>query len=208
MAQADLDLGRVHYRSPRAAGESLHRESYRPATYFSGGTFTIDLNLRDAQTHQVALYLLDFDTTGRAETISILDANTSSVLSTRTFSGFHAGVYAIWNIGGHVLIQVANSGRLNAVISGVFFGATSTLPPPAVSAVFVPPPDAATQGNWVGKYGAASFMIAKDPLNPPGFPATIFSGASSWTWAASTSAVRAPAPEPRKHRPDRFDVFL
>jgi hypothetical protein len=114
------------------------------------------------------------------------------VLSTRTFSGFHAGVYAIWNIGGHVLIQVANRVGLNAVISGVFFGAASTLPPPTASAVFVPPPDVATQGNWVGKYGAASFMIANDPLNPPGFPATIFTGASTWTWAASTSAVRAP----------------
>jgi hypothetical protein len=87
------------------------------------------------------------------ETISILDANTSSVLSTRTFSGFHADVYAIWNIGGHVLIQVANRGGLNAVISGVFFGATSTLPPPTASAVFVPPPGAcADSGDVHGRF--------------------------------------------------------
>jgi len=91
------------------------------SAYYSSSSFTINVNLTDGNTHQIALYLLDWDSTARSETISILDAVTNAVLFTGPFSGFHNGEYAVWSVQGHVLIQITKTGGANAVVSGVFF---------------------------------------------------------------------------------------
>ena len=82
-------------------------------------SFNINVNLTDGNTHQVGLYLLDWDTTTRAQTITIRDAGTNTVLDTETFSGFHNGLYARWNIKGTVIIQVTPTGG-TAAVSGIF----------------------------------------------------------------------------------------
>ena len=84
----------------------------------SGTSFTVDLAFKDTNTHQVALYLLDWDG-GRSERIDILDA-ANNVLDTRTVTGFGAGQYLVWNVSGHVVARVTNIGS-NAVVSGIFF---------------------------------------------------------------------------------------
>jgi hypothetical protein len=89
--------------------------------YYSTTHFTINLNLTDGNAHQIALYLLDWSGTARSETISILDAVSNAVLYTGSFSSFHNGEYAVWNVQGHVLIQVTKTGGTNAVVSGIFF---------------------------------------------------------------------------------------
>jgi hypothetical protein len=93
------------------------------ACWYSSNPFTVDLSFKDANTHQVALYLLDWDTFngGRSERIDILDAN-NTVLDTRTVSSFVGGQYAVWNLSGHVIVRITNlSGVSNSVLSGVFF---------------------------------------------------------------------------------------
>jgi hypothetical protein len=90
-------------------------------TWYKSGTFTFDVNLRDGNLHQFALYALDWDSTTRAETIQILDANTSAVLDTRSISSFSNGMYLVWNISGHAKINVTRTAGNNAVVSGVFF---------------------------------------------------------------------------------------
>ena len=58
----------------------------------------------------------------RSETITITDAVTHATLDSQTISNFHNGVYTVWNIQGHVTIQVTNNaGSLNGVVSGLFF---------------------------------------------------------------------------------------
>jgi hypothetical protein len=89
--------------------------------YYSTTHFTINVDLTDGNAHRIAMYLLDWDGTARSETISILDAASNAVLYTGTFSGFHSGEYAVWNVQGHVLIQVTKTGGANAVVSGIFF---------------------------------------------------------------------------------------
>ena len=63
---------------------------------FGPNQFSIDVNLTDSNTHQLALYLLDWDRYSRNETISILDGASRVVLSTQTFSTFGNGLYAVW----------------------------------------------------------------------------------------------------------------
>jgi hypothetical protein len=91
------------------------------STYYSSGTFTINVNLTDGNTHKNSRYLVDWATTTRTETITILNANTNAVLDTEPYSAFRSGVHAAWNVRGHVLIQVTKTGGANAVVSGIFF---------------------------------------------------------------------------------------
>ncbi len=88
------------------------------------------INLTDGQAHQVALYVVDWDDKGRAETIQILDAGSQQPLdarsvpnsnSTTVSTNFANGTYLIWTITGHVTINVTSIGGPNAVVSGVFF---------------------------------------------------------------------------------------
>ena len=85
----------------------------------SSGNFSLDLNLTDGKTHQVALYFLDWDHSNRAEGVSIFDAETQYRLDSRVISGFEQGVYLIWNVSGHVTIQIEGS---SGIVSGVFLG--------------------------------------------------------------------------------------
>jgi hypothetical protein len=105
------------------------------ATWDSYPSFYLDVNITDGNTHQVALYALDWDNGNRAETIQIVDPSTNNVLDTRSISGFSGGIYLIWNISGHVHAVVTDTaGTANAAISGVFFGgagaSTNSAPPP------------------------------------------------------------------------------
>jgi hypothetical protein len=113
------------------------------ATWFNNSSFDFDVNLTDGKPHQVALYALDWDDYdgGRAEQVQIADAGSGSVLDTRIISGFTNGIYLIWNVTGHVKINVTLTGNGNAVISGIFFGSATTAssssgatPPASVSA--------------------------------------------------------------------------
>ena len=154
------------------------------STYYSPTTFTIDVNLTDGNTHQVALYLVDWDSTVRTESISIVDADTGAILDTETYSSFHNGEYAVWNVAGHVQIQVTRTGGANAVVSGLFFD-------PVVPSAVYSGLDTATQGTWPGTYGAGGELIANDVTNPPSYATVSFTGDTLYTWAASSTDVRA-----------------
>jgi len=84
-------------------------------------SFNFNVNFTDGNSHPFELYALDWDSSGRSETIQIVDPSTNTVLDTRTISNFSTGVYLIWNISGHVTINVTLTGGPNPVISGAFF---------------------------------------------------------------------------------------
>jgi hypothetical protein len=155
-------------------------------TWYSGSSFTVDVNLTDGKTHQLALYCLDWDNGARAETISISDATTGTVLDSRSVSSFVNGEYLIWNISGHIAITVTLTGGSNAVVSGIFFGG----PHVTSSAAFVKT-DTTTQGNWKSSYGADGYNVIGDTTAYPSYATVTPSGQSSYVWASSTSDVRA-----------------
>jgi hypothetical protein len=95
------------------------------AAWYNDSTFNFDVNFKDGNLHQFALYALDWDSKGRVETIQILDANTNNQLDSRTISSFSSGTYVVWDISGHVKINVTAVSGPNAVVSGVFFGSAS-----------------------------------------------------------------------------------
>jgi hypothetical protein len=93
----------------------------RIAATWYGWTFAIDVNLTDGAAHTVGLYVVDWDTQGRTETLEVRDAGTNAVLDTRTVSGFAGGQYWRWTVRGHVVVRVVRGAGPNAVVSGVFF---------------------------------------------------------------------------------------
>ena len=155
------------------------------STWYSWTSFSVDVNLSDGQSHQVALYFLDWDSASRAQTVEVLDAGTGAVLESRSISGFGSGLYLVWNISGHALIRVTRSGGANAVLSGVFFGGGIQLP----TAAFVKS-DPTTKGSWKGVYGSKGYAIANDLTSYPAY-AQVTWNQSTATWAASTADSRA-----------------
>jgi len=79
----------------------------------------VDLNFSDSAVHQVAFYFVDWDSYGRNLRVQVLDAN-GNVLSTQNLTSFVNGAYLVWNLTGHVKLQVTNQGGGNPVLSGIF----------------------------------------------------------------------------------------
>jgi hypothetical protein len=153
-------------------------------------TFSLDVNVASTTPQRVALYAVDFSFESRVETIQIVDAATGTQLDTETISNFTNGIYLIWNISGHVTINVMNISGENAVISAIFFGGKSA---PA-GAQFVKK-DATSKGNWMGVYGADGYALANSLQNLPSYVPPTFAVSTGnmmkWTWAGSTTDTRA-----------------
>src|SRR5262249_17980127 len=144
------------------------------ASWVSNTSFTVNVNITDGQTHQLALYLLDWDQNGaRSERVDVLDAATGSVLSTQNVSGFQKGEYLAWNISGNVVIRVSNLNNpnnlsTNAVISGLFFDPKGTQSSGSGAAAFLKS-DTTTEGNWKNVYGSQGYNVIDNASNYPSY---------------------------------------
>jgi YVTN family beta-propeller protein len=101
----------------------------------SASTFSFGVYFANNAPHQVALYLLDWDTTVRTQTVVVTDTLTGIVLDSRNFAQFNGGTWAVWNIQGNVTITVTATALGGAVTSGLFFAPTT--PAPVISGVSV-----------------------------------------------------------------------
>jgi hypothetical protein len=121
-----LDLGSTDKRALAKATSS----DRIAGCWFSNAGFTIDVNLSDGKSHRIALYCMDWDSNGRVQSISVVDASSGTTLDTRSVSSFSGGKYLVWDITGHARFLVTRTGGPNAVVSGLFFGASGS-PAPA-----------------------------------------------------------------------------
>ena len=168
---------------PRALQQASGSASRIASAYYSYSPFAIDLNLTDGYSHKVSLYLCDWDDYGRAETISIVDAASQTVLNTQSFSNFSKGVWATWIISGHVQIKVTYTAGINGIVNAIFFG-------PAAVADYSGLQTTA-QGTWTGNFGADGQVIANDISNVPAYADLDLIVDSTYTWTTSTSDPRA-----------------
>ena len=124
---------------PRAPQKIASATDRIAACWFAAGTFSIDLQFNDKNTHQTALYLFDFDTYsgGRAERIDVLDSS-NNLLDSRTTGSFSGGRYLVWNLSGHIVLRITNTKSVgNAVLSALLFGPGA---PASVTPTPVPAP--------------------------------------------------------------------
>ena len=52
--------------------------------------------------------------------IDVLDSGGTVLNTQRLASSFNGGVYLVWNVSGHVKLQITRTAGNNAVIGGVF----------------------------------------------------------------------------------------
>jgi hypothetical protein len=130
---------------------------------------------------------VDWDGGGtRAEKIQIIDANNpNNALDTESVVNFPNGVYLMWNISGHVTINVTLTGGVNAVVSGVFWGQLT-----GNAATFLRY-DTTTQGNWQGRYGADGSSIANYAQVLPSYATLAVQNQLNYIWISGTSDPRA-----------------
>ncbi len=114
---------------PRAL-QKLNSSDRIAAALYSPTTFEIDLNITDGQTHQVALYCLDWDSRRRAQTVELRDYASGAVLDSRSISNFHDGQYLVWDVAGHVVFRITRTAGADAVVSGIYFGGPREAPTP------------------------------------------------------------------------------
>jgi hypothetical protein len=92
------------------------------ACWYTHASFDIRVRNTDANEHQVALYLLDWDNYwgGRQVRVEAWDTRWNIKLGEQEVSNFQNGTYLVWNVRGDVTFKVVNL-YSNAVVSGVFF---------------------------------------------------------------------------------------
>jgi hypothetical protein len=181
-------------RAPQSGPGSTTRIA---STYYAN-SFNVNVTMLDGQSHPVSLYFLDWDTTSRAQTVTVSDGNTGTVLDTESITAFNGGKYFTWNVSGNVKFNIAATTPAgSAVVSAVFFGYNASAPPPpggggGGSATAAPiGPDSTTQGFWKGKYGSDGFYIANGASQAPSYGSATVVGASTFTWTYKTTDPRA-----------------
>ncbi len=157
------------------------------AAWYAATSFTVDVDLTDGQQHDLELYFLDWDSSGRSEQVQITNAATGAVLSTQTVSSFQSGIYLDYTISGNVLITITREAGTNAVLNGLFLNS-----PPGPTATLLEQ-DTTTQGTWIHTYGAQGYDVigSSSSVSIPSYATVAPSGQSGWTWASSTTDTRA-----------------
>jgi hypothetical protein len=82
----------------------------------------IELRMEAGRSRRVAIYLLDWDASGRAQTVEVIDRKTGRLIDARFLprDSFLGGQYLAWDLSGRVLIRVSRVLGPNAVVSGIF----------------------------------------------------------------------------------------
>lgn len=105
------------------------------ATWYAA-QFSVDIVL--SQRLQVAIYAVDWDSFSRSESITVLDGDTGAVLiPPMLISNYHGGVYAAWNLAGHVVLRFLSVSGANAVMSAIFLDAPQAQACAAPTAFFI-----------------------------------------------------------------------
>jgi len=122
-------------------------------TLYGALTCGVTLTGLPAGSYRVAIYMLDWDYSGRSQTVTV--SNPRGQSATGSFNAFGQGQYGLFDVnvigpGEPVTILAAKTGPSNAVITGVFLD-----PIPAVPDISFAGTDTSTQGEWLGVYGAS-----------------------------------------------------
>ena len=165
---------------PRELIDVIDGTSYiRAACGWRGTTITLTLSL-PAGSQLLSLYILDYDTTARRETITVSDGvgvSATKIVNYQFDGGLYENFFVYLTSAGTVTVTITWTAGANAVVSGVFLSATSLTPTvPGVNEIRFENEDATTKGNWMGTYGDLGYI--KCAWNVPGTKTNY-----SWTFA-------------------------
>ena len=162
--------------------QDLQNGSSRIAACWCSNT-NFQFTLTMTGTHQVAIYLLDWDgyNGGRAEGVQITDTSGNVLAMTQSYSSFRQGVYSVFSITGTAVIQIINqNGSSNSVASGIFFDTTTVVTPPITG-------NHSVILDWNASQGASSYNIYRcAPTSGPSCPAPALASTTLTMYTDST----------------------
>jgi hypothetical protein len=174
--------------SDARALQSPDQSFARAATYYDPNEVRLVLDFNSGWAGNLHLYAVDWDGLGRQESITV-GGQTIDLSSDFSQGAWVTLPVSVPSGGGSVTITVDRLAGPNAVLSGIFFGDEGS-PPPV-------PWSQAPQGAWVGTLGSGGYDLAgwngeADELSlPPAVSSVTLAQGLRYTWASSTSNVRA-----------------
>lgn len=84
--------------------------------------YSINIGVNDSQTHRLAMYFVDADTTSRSQKVELWDGSNGALLNSQTLSGFNGGKWLTYDFKGPIRVTITKTAGGNGVISGLFFG--------------------------------------------------------------------------------------
>lgn len=87
----------------------------------------IDINITDAQTHQISLYAMDWPRANRGIVVEVLDGETNKTLNRQDLGNYNEGKHLVWDVKGHIKLRLRTYAASPSVtISGLFFQPASS----------------------------------------------------------------------------------
>jgi hypothetical protein len=125
-----LDQGaRFQWSSSTTAAQALESPDttfHRAATLYDSAQVRLHLSFPAAYSGVLRLYVVDWDTTARRETIIVNDGSISGPQTATLSSAFDQGAWVSAPItvtaGGSVTVTVTSTAGANAILSGIFLG--------------------------------------------------------------------------------------
>lgn len=144
---------------------------------YSNTGFSLDLTL-PVGSHLVAFYFLDWDRRGRITDVDFIVDD--AVVASHKMEGFGEGTYLLTRISTtNVTVKLTNKGGVNAVLSGVLFGAPTEAPPPP------PPPPPPTGNLWNAEFVSQTIPPQLEAEKTFGASVTFKNtGDATWEWSS------------------------
>jgi len=85
-------------------------------------TMTVDIQMKQGKSHQIALYFVDWESAGRRVAVEVFDLDSKRLLApVQVVSDFAGGKYLIYEYDASVRFRINHVRGLNATLSGIFF---------------------------------------------------------------------------------------
>jgi hypothetical protein len=106
---------------PRALAQTAESTNRLAACWYEIDDLFFDVNIYSEAFHSLAVYLLDWDHSGRIAEV-ILSSADGQIFDQRRIENFDDGKYLVWNARGNLRLRIRRLAGNNAVISGIFLG--------------------------------------------------------------------------------------
>jgi hypothetical protein len=125
---AQLVVWSTNTSEARALQSATGTNRVAAAWYSFTNLLVVDISFTDYAYHRLGLYFLDWPGFGAVQQVNLLDNRTGALLDSRTIGAFTNGVMYVWDVVGHLTIQVRTTDGRPALLSGIFFDPSERAP--------------------------------------------------------------------------------
>lgn len=109
----------AHASTTRELARWYNQVSF-PTSVF--GNVVMDLNVVDGASRVLAVYFVAYNSPSSQQRVEIRDGVSNALLDTQTLTSFDQGKWLVWNVTGHITINVIPLGGAIGEVNGVFLG--------------------------------------------------------------------------------------